>query len=170
MATLSAKASFAPESETTTNFQFEKKIDQLTNGATQYFRTILLKMANANPQNVQTLCEFISAETSERNLKLSSRLTKIKILCLFNRQLNYKQFERITKNDIRNYLDSLKKPESQDPTHEWIGTYNTRQMVICKFFKWLYNCKCVQGKNPLRKQQEVAREWDKQYFATSIDL
>jgi integrase len=139
MATLSPKASFAPETGTTTNFQLEKKVDQLTNGATQYFKTIILKMRDANPQNAQTLCAFISSETGEYNLKLSSRLTKIKILCHFNRHLDYKQFELITKNDIRDYLDSLKKTELQDPTHKWIGTYNTRQMIIIKFFKWLYN-------------------------------
>ena len=26
-----------------------------------------------------------------------------------------------------------------DPTHKWIGTYNTRYMILSKFFKWLYN-------------------------------
>jgi len=33
----------------------------------------------------------------------------------------------------------LRKTESDDPTHRWIGTYNTRQMVLNKFFRWLYN-------------------------------
>ena len=45
----------------------------------------------------------------------------------------------MTKNDIMNYLNSLKKTESDDPNHKCIGTYNTRQMVINKFFRWLYN-------------------------------
>ena len=45
----------------------------------------------------------------------------------------------MTKNGIMNYLNSLKKTESDDPNHKWIGTYNTRQMVINKFFRWLYN-------------------------------
>src|SRR5918992_4125117 len=127
MASLSARTSFA------SRLTMEKEIDRLTLGAPQYFKSIVMKMANANLQNAETVCEFISSETSERNLKLSSRLTKIKILCLFNRHLNYKQFQLVTKDDIRNYLDSLRKPEAQDPTHKWIGTYNTRQMVISKF-------------------------------------
>jgi hypothetical protein len=128
-----------PKINIETYSDLEKKINQLTRGGPLYFKSILLKMADANVQNARTLCEFISIEISERNLKLSSSLTKIKILCLFNRYLNYKQFQLITKEDIRNYLNSLKKQESQDPTHKWIGTYNTRQMVISKFFKWLYN-------------------------------
>jgi hypothetical protein len=47
MATLSAKASFASSPETTSQFQLEKK------------------------QNAQTLCEFISSETIERNLDVN---------------------------------------------------------------------------------------------------
>jgi hypothetical protein len=33
------------------------------------------------------------------------------------------------------YLNSLRKTESDDPNHKWIGTYNTRQMAINKFFR-----------------------------------
>jgi integrase len=138
LATLTTKTAFALGPKISFS-DFEKKVDHLIEGAPQYFKSIVMKMEHSNPQNAKTLCKFISVETSERNLKLSSRLTKIKILYLFNRYLDYKSFELITKNDIRNFLDSLKKPESRDPTHKWIGTYNTRQMVISKFFKWLYN-------------------------------
>ena len=79
-------------------------------------------MADANVQNVKMLSEFIFTETSGRNPKLSCNLTKIKILYLFNRFLDYKQFQLITKEDIRSYSNSLRKPESEDLTHKWIGT------------------------------------------------
>ena len=36
-------------------------------------------------------------------------------------------------------MNSSRKIESEDPTHKWIGTYNTRHMVLSKFFRWLYN-------------------------------
>ena len=139
MATLSAKTSLSSGAIVTTSSDLEREIIRLTEGSPHYFRLIIMKMANANLQNAKALCKFISSETSERNLKLSSRLTKIKILCLFSRHLHYKQFQIVTKDDIRNYLDSSRKPEAQDPTRKWIGTYNTRQMVICKFFRWLCN-------------------------------
>jgi integrase len=45
----------------------------------------------------------------------------------------------MSKQDIVDYLNSLKKPFSDDPKHKSIGTYNGRQMVFLKFFKWLYN-------------------------------
>jgi hypothetical protein len=45
----------------------------------------------------------------------------------------------LTKQDILDYLNSLRKPVSKDPTHKWIGSYNGRQMIFNKFFRWLYN-------------------------------
>ena len=92
-------------------------------------------MARANPENAKVVCEFLTTEYNECNIKLSSRLTNIKILCLFNRHLDFKLLSIITKQDILDYLGALRKTESEDTTHKWIGTYNTRQMVISKFFK-----------------------------------
>jgi integrase len=45
----------------------------------------------------------------------------------------------MTKQDILKYLNSLRKSVSQDPSQRWIGSYNGRQMILLKFFKWLYN-------------------------------
>jgi integrase len=50
-----------------------------------------------------------------------------------------KLFSEVTKTEILSYLNSLKKPGSVDPKHRSIGTYNGRQMVFMKFFRWLYN-------------------------------
>ena len=36
-------------------------------------------------------------------------------------------------------MNSARKNELEDPTHKWIGTYNTRHIVLSKFFRWLYN-------------------------------
>ena len=36
-------------------------------------------------------------------------------------------------------MNSSRKTEIDDLTHKWIGTYNTRHMVLSKFFRWLYN-------------------------------
>ena len=45
----------------------------------------------------------------------------------------------MAKEDILDYLNSLRKPSSIDPTHKSIGTWNARQMLFLKFFRWLYN-------------------------------
>jgi hypothetical protein len=142
MATLKAKTSITTTATAAKNRRIEDlemTIDSLTEGALPYFRSIFKQLALANPENAKILCEFLTAEYNECNIKLSSRLTKIKIIYLFNKHLDFKPFEQITKQDILEYLGTLRKTESQDNTHKWIGTYNTRQMVINKFFKWLYN-------------------------------
>lgn len=46
------------------------------------------------------------------------------------------------------YLDSLKKTESQDPMHRWIGPHSLHRIIIIKFFKWLYYSDIVPKKRP----------------------
>ena len=43
----------------------------------------------------------------------------------------------MTKEDFLSYLNHLRKP--QDQGNGWINSYNNRQMVFLKFFKWLYD-------------------------------
>jgi len=96
-------------------------------------------LALANIQNVDILYDFIITEQNHTNVKLSTTLSYIKEVCLFDRHLSYKDFTKITKNDILDYLNSLKRSEPDDTTHKWINTYNTRQAILSKFFRWLYN-------------------------------
>ncbi len=55
---------------------------------------------------------------------------------------------QMTKQDILDYLNNLRKPLSDDPTHKWIGSYNSRQMILNKFFRWLYD----PDENDIRKR------------------
>lgn len=50
-----------------------------------------------------------------------------------------KTFYEMTKEDLLDYLNSLRKPSSLDPSHKSIRTWNSRQMLFLKFFRWLYN-------------------------------
>ncbi|MFB5599472.1 MAG: hypothetical protein ACE5SW_04515 [Nitrososphaeraceae archaeon] len=45
----------------------------------------------------------------------------------------------MTKDDILDYLNACRKSISEDPSERWIGSYNGRQIVLNKFFRWLYN-------------------------------
>jgi hypothetical protein len=74
--------------------------------------------------------------SKEINIKESTKSDKIKKLCWLSKSLNHKKsFHEMTKQDIVDYLNSLKKPLSNDPKHKSIGTYNGRKMVFLKFFK-----------------------------------
>jgi hypothetical protein len=51
---------------------------------------------------------------------------------------NEKPFVDMTRQDIVSFLDSMRKPESLDPLHRWVGTYNLYRVLLVRFFKWLY--------------------------------
>jgi len=84
------------------------------------------------------LCDYLIAEEDQINIKASTKEGKIKSLEWLADYLNNKPFREITKNDILQYLNSLKRPALDDPTHKSVGTYNAR-MIFLKFFRWLYN-------------------------------
>jgi integrase len=128
-----------PSATVSSSSNLETSINSLTAGALPYFRDIFRQLALENPQNAGTLCQFLITEHTERNIKLSTRIAHIKVICWFSRFLKYKNFEEITKDDVTSYLSSLRRSETDDPCHRWIGTYNTRQMVLSKFFRWLCN-------------------------------
>jgi hypothetical protein len=51
---------------------------------------------------------------------------------------NEKPFKKMTREDILSFLDKVRKSESVDPLHRWIGSYNMYRIMLIKFFKWLY--------------------------------
>jgi integrase len=118
-----------------------KRIDSLTKSCTkQYFNKILKNLAITSINNANTLCDYISSEETEINIKNSTKEVKIKVLVwLSNYHNNKKLFKEFTKQDILGFLNNLRKPVSLDPTQRWIGSYNGRQIIFSKFFKWLYN-------------------------------
>jgi integrase len=119
------------------------KLERMINSITQYQRryvaNLLRKMVQRNSYNANVICEYIIAEQNEINIKESTKEGKIKCLIGLSTYLNHKSFQNVSKNDVLDYLTSLKKPVTVDPTHKSIGTYNGRQMILLKFFRWLHN-------------------------------
>ncbi len=71
-------------------------------------------------------------------LKNSTKEGKIKVLVwLSNFFEDGKRYQEMTKENILTYLNSLRKPLEQG--NGWINSYNNRQMIFLKFFRWLYN-------------------------------
>jgi Phage integrase family. len=54
----------------------------------------------------------------------------------------------MTRNDLVLFLNSIRKSESEDPTHKWIGTYNLYLIITSTFFKWLYYPKTEPKERP----------------------
>ena len=118
-----------------------RTIDSITKSCTKpYFNKILKQLAEQNLVNTEIICDYIIAEETEINIKNSTKEGRIKVLVwLSNFYNNSKSFKQMTKQDILAYLNNLRKPINQDPSQRWIGSYNGRQIILSKFFRWLYN-------------------------------
>jgi hypothetical protein len=105
-----------------------------------YFNKILKKLAEKNSENVNIICEYSIAEETELNIKNSTKESRIKVLVwLSNFHNDTKSFKLMTKQDILDYLNSLRKSTLEDSSQRWIGSYNGRQIILSKFFRWLCN-------------------------------
>jgi site-specific recombinase XerD len=143
----------------------ERKIDTITAYQKSYIKSIFTRMAHANPHNANILHDYIVAQKNEQNIKESTVEGIIKKLVWLSSYLNHKSFSEMTKENILEYLNSIKKSPDLDPTHKSIGTYNGRQMVFSTFFRWLYNqdepdCRkritppCMRGIRRLPRQEK----------------
>jgi hypothetical protein len=72
------------------SLETEKKIYSITKGAsTSAYYNYLKNMASANIKNANILYDFIITEQNHTNVRPSTRLSYIKVICLFNRYLSY---------------------------------------------------------------------------------
>jgi len=128
-------------SDSSNHVELERKIDSVTNGLSKpYFNKILKELLQKNLENANIICDYIIAEQTEINIKNSTKEGKIKILVwLSNHFQDKKSYRNMIKHDILEYLNTLRKSPIEDLTQKWIGSYNGRQMILNKFFKWLYN-------------------------------
>ena len=117
----------------------KERIHQITKYQKPYIANSLMRMTEKGACNVKVICDYIIAEQNEINIKESTKEGKIKCLVRFSSYLQHKPFQSVSKEDVLAYLTALKKPESLDPQHKSIGTYNGRQMILLKFFRWLNN-------------------------------
>lgn len=93
---------------------------------------------NIQAQNQKIINDYIEARKIETNLAISTQKVTSDTLNRFSRKKK-KHFKDITRDDLLSFLNSLRKSETQDPSHKWIGTYNHCLIIISTFFKWLYN-------------------------------
>ena len=96
------------------------------------------QLQSISEDNAKLIVEYISAMKSEVNPSDHYRRDVIVTLCTFSRFSSDKPFKDSTRASVIAFLDSFRKPESIDPLHKWIGTYNIYREHLLRFFKWLY--------------------------------
>jgi integrase/recombinase XerD len=111
--------------------------DHITNGLPRFLNKQLTQQISK--ENGVIILEFIQCQKTESNILNNTSVMLAKCLILLVKYYKNKNFEQLTRANIIDYLDSLRKSEEIDPQHKWIGTYNFRRQIFLKFFKWLYN-------------------------------
>jgi integrase/recombinase XerD len=116
---------------------FDRKLDLITAGASRYLKQHLL--TKISRENCSVIINYILAMQTETNTSQHYRVGTISTLKQLAEFHNNKAFKDMTtRQDILAFLDRLRKPESVDPTHKWIGTYELTRIVLLRFFKWLH--------------------------------
>ncbi len=113
----------------------ERKIQDISSGLSLEFSKLLYAISK---DNAFTIGSYIEALRMEVNPSDHYRGDVIKLLCTFSKFNSNHPFSAISRDDIISYLESYRKPETLDPMHRWIGTYNIYRMHLIRFFRWLY--------------------------------
>jgi integrase len=119
----------------------DRKIGMATEGfTTDRFCELVLKDKNRlSNENAMSICDYIIAMRREINPRLNTIRTTIQFLSELSRNVGIqKKFIDMTRDDILSYLDKYRKLENEDPLHKWIGSYNTKLVMLSRFFKWLH--------------------------------
>jgi integrase len=132
------------------NSLFDQRLSNALGGLEPYYLDHLKNRISR--ENALTIIDYILSMKVETNLSTNHRRGIITSLKLVSEFLGNKPFKEITREDIITFLDSIRKPETSDPMHKWIGTYNHRLIDLLRFFKWLYSPHIEHSK---RKKPEV---------------
>ena len=126
----------------------KRKIENATEGvSSNCFNHLFDMILPGSKENALTICDYMSSIKSEINPSDHYRKSTILLLCRLSIFFkNSKPFKEITREDLLSFLDSYRKPESIDPLHKWIGTYNVFRIQLMRFFKWLYSPDIEQSK------------------------
>jgi hypothetical protein len=120
---------------------FDRKVDLITAGLQLRYNKYLKDISQISRENALVICNYILAMKTEINPSNEYRKTTIQVLIQFLKFLpksDQRSFGFATRDDILAFLDSLRKPESLDPLHKWIGTYNLYNTQLTRFFRWFY--------------------------------
>lgn len=70
------------------------------------------------------------------NPRLSYKRYTIQFLAGLSKIVGVAKFIDMTRDDVLCYLDKCRKPENEDLLHKWIGSYNTKLVIISRFFNF----------------------------------
>ena len=112
---------------------FERKVDLITAGLPAVYSKCLKN--GVSQDDALVICNYINSMKTEINLSDNYRGANIILLAKLSKFFkSRKSFNQMTREDILSFLDSLRKPETLDPLHKWVGTYNLYRIQFIRFF------------------------------------
>jgi integrase/recombinase XerD len=132
-------------SASTKSALLDRKIEECTAGLAP---SVSKQLFSISKDNAAIIVKYIEAVKTEVNPSDCYRRNLILTLCRFSNYHKNKLFKEISRDDIVNFLDSLRKTETQDPMHQWVGTYNLFRVDLMRLFKWLYSPNIEPNKRP----------------------
>jgi hypothetical protein len=119
------------------NVNFDRKLDIITAGAKPFVKEHLLN--RISKKNCQIIIDYVLAMQTEVSPRDEYRINVILKLKRFAEVNEPKTFLEIARQGVIDFLDSYRKPETVDPLHKWMGTYEVYRITLMRFFKWLYS-------------------------------
>ena len=129
-----------------TNLLVERKISLITEDLPPNYTSRLYKIRRDNALSIADFILSLKTEINLSNHHIKNNIMALTSLSHFHK--NEKSFTKMAREDILSFLDKVRKPESVDRFHRWIGSYNTYRTLLVKFFKWLCYPDLEPGKRP----------------------
>src|SRR5215831_484354 len=121
--------------------QQQDKFRIATEGMPQYCYDRLVQLSSRNKENGDIIANYLIAYRYETATEDSTRASNCANLIRFAEKVAPgpdKSLKDVTRDDIQQYFNGLKKSEKEDPKHKWKGNHNLLRVYILRFFKWLY--------------------------------
>lgn len=104
-------------------------------------------MSQRLEDNKSILDEYIATMVREKNPTPDYIKNTLKVLSRIDLQT-------ASNETILKFLNNLRKPESEDPLHKWIGTWNLYTFVLRGFFKWYGTPQIMDGIKQLKRREK----------------
>jgi hypothetical protein len=127
---------------------YERKLQAVTEGLPWEFLNLLNKLSSEDAMIVMDYVMALKTETNPTDNYRGGVIRIVTTFIVFCRLSTDKPVKQLGREDVLAFLDSFRKPESSDPLHKWIGTYNLYRVHLLRFFKWLHSPDIEQIKRP----------------------
>lgn len=119
-----------------TDSLFDRKIDLITEGIAPFFAS---KLRELSKDNALTIIDYILSMKNEINLSDNYRKLNIYALYSLSKFLkNKKTYKELTRDDVLQFLDSLRKPE-----HQTLCTDGLGHMISIEFCSYAFLNGCI---------------------------